>query len=210
MGKSPQGAYGSTNGKIGKLVSYKLRGEDVTRMAGVTTKKRSILQLAGSQRLTVVNAFLKPIKGFINLGFKFKSEGTIRHQYSLATSCNMINAVDGEYPFLKMAYSKVIVSEGELTPAYKLKVSKNDKAIKIKWFYDQKMDYENRNDRAMILLIYPSGKDPIYILSGSLRSEGCQNIKLNTDLVLEPCHIYVSFLAENRDSVSTSTYVYVS
>ena len=137
MGKSPNGAFGATNGKIGNLVSYKLRGQDVTRTVGHSTKQRSLLQLAISQRLTVVNEFLKPIKGRINLGFKFKAQGSTKHHYNIATSYNMINAIKGEYPFLSMDYSKAKVSSGNLKPVSNLTAEIEEEFLKLAWAYDK-------------------------------------------------------------------------
>jgi hypothetical protein len=74
------------------------------------------LQLARSQRMTIVNAFLKPIKSLINLGFRFEAEGSVKHQYNIATSYHMINAIVGQYPDIKIDYSKVMISIGDLKP----------------------------------------------------------------------------------------------
>jgi len=210
MGKSPNGAFGATNGKIGNLVSYKLRGQDVTRMVGQSTKPRSLLQLARSQRLTVVNEFLKSIKGLINIGFKFEAQGSTKHQYNFATSYNMINAIKGEYPFLSMDYSKAKVSSGNLKPVSNLTAEIDGEVLKLAWAYDKKSDFDVRNDRAMVLLLFADNSDPMYILSGSLRSEGLQIIDVGSQTLSQPFNLYVSFLAEDRDSVSNSEYLYVT
>jgi hypothetical protein len=210
MGKSPLGPFGPTNGKIGKLVSYKLRGQFVTRTNGITKKKRSLLQLARSQRMTVVNAFLKPIKSLINLGFRFEAEGSVKHQYNIATSYHMINAMEGLYPDIKIDYSKVMISIGDLKPVNNLSVSRISQSLNVSWVYDSSVDFGIRNDRAVILLIFCDLDEPIYFLSGSLRSEGKQIIDLDSKTINGPCHVYVSFLAEDRESVSDSKYFYLS
>ena len=210
MGKTPYGLFGPTNGKIGRLVSYTLRGEQVARIVGTTTKKRSPKQFASSQRLIVVNAFLKPIKAFISLGFRFEAEGTSKHQYSLAMSYHMLNATRGEYPNIEMDFSKIVVSRGKLPPVENLSANKTGKCLKIKWRYNPKADFENRNDRTMVLLIFPDKKDPIFFLSGHLRSEGSHSIKLDSSLIALPCYIYVAYSAENQESVSDSRHVYIT
>ena len=187
-----------------------MRGQDVTRIVGQSTKPRSLLQLAGNQRLTVVNEFLKPIKGLINIGFKFKAQGSTKHQYNIATSYNMINAIKGEYPFLSMDYSKAKVSSGNLKPVSNLTAEIDEEFLKLAWAYDKKSDFDVRNDRAMILLVFADKSDPIYLLSGSLRSEGIQIIDVGLQMLSQPFNLYVSFLAEDRDSVSDSQYLYVT
>lgn len=210
MGKSPKGAFGATNGKIGNLVSYKLRGQDVTRMVGRSTKQQSILQLASTQRLTVVNAFLKPIKGLINIGFKFEAQRSTKHQYNIATSYNMINAIKGEYPFFSMDYSRAKVSSGNLKPVSNLTAEIDEEFLKLAWSYDKKTDFDFRYDRAMILLVFDDKSDPLYLLSGSLRSESSQIIEVGLQKLNQPFSLYLSFLAEDRDSVSDSKYLYVT
>ena len=62
----------------------------------------------------------------------------------------------------------------------------------------------------MILLVFADRSDPIYLLSGSLRSEGHQIIDVGSQTLSQPFNLYVSFLAEDRDSVSDSQYLYVT
>ncbi|MEJ7557475.1 MAG: DUF6266 family protein [Pedobacter sp.] len=210
MGKSPLGAFGATTGKIGKLVTYLLRGQIVTRTIGKTKKKQSILQHASTLRLTTVNAFLKTIKGLINLGYRFEAEGSTSNPYNVATSYNMKNAIEGQYPNFKLDYSKVMISVGELKPVVNLSVLKNSQSLTVSWAYDSQADFSVRNDRAMILFVFSNSEEPIYFLSGSLRSEGNQIVDLGSKSLDGSCHVYVSFLAEDRESVSDSKYFYLS
>ena len=210
MGKSPLGAFGATNGKTGNLVTYILRGQIVTRTIGKTKKKQSISQIATTQRLTTVNEFLKTIKGLINLGFKFEAEGSTSNPYNVATSYNVKNAIKGQYPNFKIDYSQVMISVGNLKPVVNLSVSKNSQCLTVSWAYDSKADFCVRNDRAMILFVFDDSEEPIYFLSGSLRSEGNQIIDFGSKSLDGSCHVYVSFLAEDRESVSDSEYLYLS
>jgi hypothetical protein len=210
MGKSPNGPFGPTNGKIGKLVSYMLRGQSVTRAIGRTKKKRSVAQLAQTGRIKIVNAFLVPIKGFLNIGFMFEAEGSVLNQYNIATSYTMKNAIKGEYPNQSIDYSKAIVSAGKLKPVNELNVQEIDGKLECSWTYDRNADFAGRNDRTMIVLLFAASIEPIYFLSGSLRSEGKDVIDLGPNFPTDPCNIYLSFFAEDRQSVSNSQHFYFS
>jgi hypothetical protein len=122
----------------------------------------------------------------------------------------MINAIEGQYPSLKIDYRKVIISIGNLKPVVNLSASKNSQLLTVSWAYDSKADFSVRNDRAMILFVFSDCDEPIYFLSGSLRSEGNQIVDFGSKILDGSCHIYVSFLAEDRESVTDSKYLYLS
>lgn len=208
MGKLLNGPYGAVSGKVGKLVSYELRGQNIIRKNRTGNIKATAKQLACRQSINVLTAFLKPIKHFVNLGFMFEAEGTIRHAYNEASSYILKNAITGEYPDIRIKYEKVKLSIGTLSSATSPSVNKLEEAIVINWGYDAKVDFHLRYDRAMILLYFAETKSAIYFLSGSMRSELKQVIDLGSVTIKEPCHIYLSFFSEDRKSVSDSTYLY--
>jgi hypothetical protein len=208
MGKLEGGAFGPVSGKVGRLVSYNLNGQNVIRKNRVKESPANKPQLASRQRMKMVNVFLKPIKGFINLGYLFAAHRTIWNQYNLATSNILLNAMSGEFPNIRIDYSKVLVSKGDLKTAVSPNAILNEGSLSVNWIYDEAKDYDNRNDRAMILIYFNDEIDPIFILSGSLRSEQIQLIKFDHQLNTIPLNIYLSFFAEDRMSVSDSTYLY--
>ncbi|MEJ7560819.1 MAG: DUF6266 family protein [Pedobacter sp.] len=207
MGKLPQGPFGATTGKIGNIVSYVLKGETVFRRVGKTKKKRSAGQAASRQRFKLVNDLLHHITGFINLGFLFKMEGTPLNQHNIATSLNMRNAIKGSYPNFEIDYRKVVVSEGKLLAANSPTAIVTQHNVTINWDYVEERDFSFRNDRAMVLLIYPLKQSSIYYLSAAERSAGTQVFTIAADETNESPEIYISFLAEDRLSVSNSTWI---
>ena len=210
MGKLLNGPFGAVTGKIGHLVSYELRGQNIVRKNRTVKVKSSVNQLPGQLRIRVLNVFLKPLKHFINLGFLFEVVGKTRHQYNEASSYILNYAMKGEYPDISIDFEKVKLSVGTLAPANFPTVIKMNESIVINWDYDDKLEFHWRNDRAMIALCFQNTKQPIYFLSGSLRSEKLQIIDLDSETIIKPCHVYVSFFAEDRKSVSDSTYMYCS
>lgn len=207
MGKLDSGAFGLVSGKVGKLVSYNLNGQNIIRKNRTKESAANELQLASRQRMRIVNVFLKPIKGFINLGYLFAAQRTIWNPYNLATSNVLLNAITDDYPNISIDYSKVLVSKGDLKKAVSANAILNGDSLEITWIYDETKNFDNRNDRAMILIYFNDKIDPILILSGSLRSEKTQVIKLDSHLNATNLNIYLSFFAEDRMSVSDSTYL---
>lgn len=207
MGKLLTGAFGALTGKVGKLVSYELNGQNVIRRIGQVKSKPSQLQLASRKRFKVINSFLAPIQGFLNLGYLFAKQGTDKNQHNLASSYNLTHALAGKYPNITIDYSKVMVSSGTLEPALEPAVTKSNAQTTISWAYQENRDWAFRHDRAMILICYPSTNEAIYFLSGAQRKEGSQVIDLPTNLPNERTEFYLSFFAEDRLSVSESTWI---
>lgn len=207
MGKLLHGPFGTTTGKIGNMVSYDLKGQNVTRMIGVITKKGSKKQIASRKQFKVISTLLKPIKGFINLGFMFEMIGTTQNQHNIATSKNMLYAIKGSYPDFEVDYSKVILSKGKLAIAEAPTAVVAESDITIRWEYDKNLDFSFRNDRIMALFFYPKTNSAIYFLSGAERSSGTQVFDISASETEGRPEIYVSFFAEDRLSVSDSTWV---
>lgn len=206
MGKLDGGAFGHVNGKVGNLVSYTLNGKNIVRKIGRQTKPRTAAQLAVWQKLKLVNQFLNPILGYINVGFSFAVEGTDRHPHNEALAYNNKNAITGEYPNLSIDYSKAMVSMGTLPPALNPTVSKLANGVEFKWEVDANMDWHIKNDRAMLLLYFPQSPDAIYFLSGAKRSEGRDFIELPPANLNAEMQCYIAFYADNKQSLSKSVW----
>ncbi|WP_157262405.1 DUF6266 family protein [Pedobacter sp. PACM 27299] len=79
--------------------------------------------------MSVTKGLLKPMADFINVSFKLEAEGTVKNPHNLATSYNKKHALTGQYPDIKVDYSKVILSKGSLEMAQDLKLSKGRKGL---------------------------------------------------------------------------------
>lgn len=207
MGKLLHGPFGTITGKVGKTVCYNLKGQPVIRQIGVSKKKSSEKQLASRQRFRVINKLLRPINGFINLGFMFEIIGTTHNQHNVATSNNMLQAIKGSYPDFEVEYSKVIVSKGKLPAARAATAIVTEVNITIGWEYDNNQDFSLRSDRLMALFFYPKTNSAIYFLSGAERSAGTQIFDIPAYESEGRPEIYISFFAEDRLSVSDSIWV---
>lgn len=208
MGKLEGGAFGHVSGKIGNLVSYTLNGRNIVRKIGRQTKPRTNAQLAVWQKLKLVNHFLNPIIGFINVGFSFAAEETGKHPHNEALSYNNKNAITGEYPNLSIDYSKAMVSMGLLPPAVNPVVNKMENGVEFTWEVDANMDWNLKNDRAMLLLYFPrpDEADAIYFLSGAKRSEGRDFIELPPAKINADMQCYIAFYPDDKQSVSNSVW----
>ena len=200
------GLYGQPSGKIGKLVFYMLNGQPVCRLVG-RAGKPSVNQLANRQSMSVTMDLLKPMSDFINVGFKLDSEGTVKNQHNLATSYNKKTALTGEYPNIKVDYSKVILSKGSLEMAKDLKVSKGEAGINLSW-NDLITENGSYDDILMVMVNYPDKKQASSFLNVAKRKDGTCFIPVfraewmkNTQM-----EIYVCFKSANGKLISDTTY----
>jgi hypothetical protein len=207
MAISKHGPYGHPNGKIGKLVHYMLKGQPVTRMVGKRTKS-SPAQKVNCQEMAVTMDFLRPdsVLKFINLGFELEARGTTKNPHNLATSYNKKFALKGEYPNLKMDYSKAMVSQGSLSAPKDTKLVKTQVGLELSWD-PSPLECENHlDDIAMVLLCYPGLEEASSYLNAAKRENGKHFIALPESLYDQPIEVYMCFKSADGKAISNSVY----
>lgn len=199
------GPYGHPSGKIGKLVFYTLNGQGICRLVG-RAGKPSINQLGNRQGMAVTMDLLRPMADFIKVSFKLEAEGTTKNPHNLATSYNKKRALTGEYPNIKVDYTKVILSNGHLEMANDLKISKAEEGINLSWnksstkngFYD---------DILMVMISHPDKKQASTYLNAAKRGDGSCFIPLNGWKLTSQMEVYICFKSVNGTLISDSAYV---
>lgn len=198
------GLLGELSGKIGNLVSYNLKGKNVVRRIGKSSKAATTAQLTVRQKITVVNKFLRATIGIINVGFELEVAGTYQNSYNAATSYNAKNATHGEYPNISMDYSKVLISKGTLEPARNPQANLNGSLLTLNWELSDDLDWGIKNDRTMLLIYCPQLNLSTYVLSGARRSSGTDDLELPAEYIGKELQIYIAFKSSNGKSISDS------
>ncbi|MDR6785397.1 hypothetical protein ABIE26_004107 [Pedobacter africanus] len=204
------GLFEGFNGKLGNLVSYNLKGKQVIRKIGRTTKAPTTAQLAVQQKLTLTNAFLKSILPFINVGFALEVAGTDKNPHNAATAYNIKHALQGEYPNMSLDYSKALVSMGGLQPAIAAAVHLTGSLLTFTWLVDPNMDWGIKNDRAMLLVYCPELAKATYFFSGARRSKGTDVMGLPPEYAGKELHCYIAFKSSDGKRISDSIWVTVN
>ena len=199
------GPHGHPSGKIGKLVFYILNGQPVCRLIG-RAGKPSINQLGNRQAMSVTMGLLKPMADFINVSFKLEAEGTVKNPHNLATSYNKKHALTGQYPDIKVDYSKVILSKGSLEMAIDLKLSKGEEGINLSW---NTAGFENGlyDDILMVMVSHPDHGRASSFLNAGKRGDGSCFIPLQSEWMRNgQMEVYVCFKSANGELISDSAY----
>lgn len=206
MAKALNGPNGHLSGKIGNLVYYMLNGIPVVRLIGQPGKP-SKAQLANHSAMAVTSKLLKPMKGFIKYGYGLQAKGTPQNAHNLATSYHKKHALTGEYPNIKVDYSKVVLSKGTLSIAEDLIIIKTAEGLEISWNPEYGKDEKHYDDSVMIMLSFPEKNDAGEYLNIARRSEGKCFIGLGKSQLERQIEAYIAFRSADGTQVSDSVYL---
>lgn len=219
MARLKNGLNGSVTGKLGNHVHYVRKGEDIVRMKPRRSHKpRSTEQKAQNTAFSVVMGFLKPLKNFINAGFKVSVIGTTKIAQNEAMSVNLKQAVKGVYPDLEMDYTKAMVTKGDLPSALNPTVSYTIDGpyiqLQFQWDKQSSLVYPRGRDQVMMVAYLPANKKSFYSISGNRRQAGEDILHGGVSLVnrgnkLKDRYIetYISFVSDDREQIADSVYV---
>ncbi|WP_316838500.1 DUF6266 family protein [Pedobacter gandavensis] len=206
MAKCSVGPYGHPSGKIGNVVFYMLNGQPVCRLIGKAGKP-SINQKGNRQSMSVTMELIKPMADFIGVSFKLEAEGSPKNTYNLAVSYNKKHALTGQYPNIKVDYSKIILSKGNLEMAKDLKLTKGEDGINLSWNTATEQ-YGYHDDIMMVMISHPVKKTASNFLNVAKRSDGSCFIPLYHEWMMsEQMEVYVCVRSADEKSISNSVYV---
>jgi hypothetical protein len=207
MGTSSSGPLGPANGKIGKLIWYTLKGQQVIRTAGSITAKPSTNQLASRARMAVVMDFFRNMKPYIKAGFSNEAAGTTSSYHNKATSYQLLHSVktDADLPYLD--YSAVKLSIGTVRIPENPAVERVTNGLKFSWTYNVQQEWNSRNDLTMTMAYFPEDQEAVYSLSGSRRLSGSDILGIHSGYDNRIMETYMSFVSEDRSHVSDSIYL---
>ena len=203
MGLLPYGPHGPVIGKVGKLVSYILNGQVVTRTIGHKRTKHSKDQLANYQAMAVTMKLLKPMTTFINSSFEIEARGTVKNQHNLATSYNKKQALKGEYPDIRVDYSKVVLSYGNLPVAENLKMVKTETGLQISWDTGDGKPH----DMVMILICHPLKGLSSGSINACRRDAGAHFFAISEEDLSQQLEVYICFKSADGKQISNSVYL---
>jgi len=169
-------------------------------------------QMAQRMKMKKTMGFLHPLKEFIRLGFGAYAE--YKSAFNVALSYNIKNAMTGEYPDIKIDYSKALVSMGTLPGASQTKVSIYEPGkIKIEWNPQSDKPNTHSYDQGIIVIYNTTIQQVFYIIEATKRDNGIaiitlpdnyQSHELQCYLVFARKELLLGSLSENN--ISNSCY----
>lgn len=127
--------------------------------------------------MKVINEFFSGMKQLLKTGFGPEARGTTKNYQNLAIEYNKPNALKGYFPDVEIDYPKIIISAGDLSPAFNPTVEMVAEGLKFNWDVQHNIPQEN-SDRVMLLAYAPNSKEMSFNNSGAQRIKGCDILKV--------------------------------
>lgn len=207
MGTINKGIMGGFSGRVGTVVGGNWNGIDYMRSGNVPrVDAKSTPQLDQRARFSAIIQLLKPLKGFLGIGFKKRAPNMTA--FNAATSCNLANAILGTFPDYEIDYSKVMVSKGKLPGALNsAAVSSIASEISFTWDDNSVKTDAMANDNAILVVYNAVKQNALWVLNGQVRIGGSQTISLPASFSGDEVHCYISFQKANQTVISDSQFV---
>lgn len=200
------GVMGGFSGAVGTVVGGSWNGIDYMRARPTDRKDaKSIAQLDQRVRFKRVIEFLKPLKSFLPVGFKTRKAG--QSAFNAAASCNLPDALTGDYPNYRIDFSKAIVSQGALPGALNPGAhSAQAGLIEFHWENNSFAIDAMANDKAVLVVYNPGIGRVVARTGGNSRSSGHQVLALPENFAGHMVHCYIAFQKANQTLISNSQY----
>ena len=201
------GSEGRFIGKIGNIVYYMLRGQYVSRTIGKQPKRRTEKQLANHHAMSVTMDFVRVVNSFIKVSFAFEAQGTKKNAHNLATSYVKKLALTGQYPNMRVDYSKVILSNGAVPLPAESDITKEEGGVTVSWQTDDQLRWTSNSDIVMVLLYFPGKGVAMPLFNAAKRKDGQVHIPLHKSFVDEPVEAFMCFKSADGTEISNSIYL---
>lgn len=209
MGKIPDGIFGGFSGRVGRVVGYNYRGEDMLRKAprkrpkGSGTEK----QIEQREKFALVVKFLFPIQEVV--GQYFSRQQKSKSRFNLATGYNLKHAVV-EVPGggFALDYTKILISKGMLRGMESGSVvAQPGRVLELSWT-DNSGQGSAAEDDLMLAVVYSATNDLFQIYDpAALRNEGTVQLTLPAYFTGDEVHVWGTMVSSDRKVSAISSYM---
>jgi len=208
MARIENGILGGFNGNLGPVEGYVRYG-----IAYVRSKKRkrtsppSPKEKIQRKRMEVVNNFVNSMTDYVRIGFEEAAQGKPISPNNAAKSYQLLHAVHGEYPNISINYSAARLTQGTIELPLNPIATAEGNGVRFNWTYDTSLNWSDRSARAMLLVYAEETGKSYYLFSGARMTEETDFLELPAELKGMKLHVYMSFIADDRRSLSNSIYL---
>lgn len=208
MAKINKGILGGFSGKVGTVIGYNWRGQEMIRaLPKKSTKTPTDLQVKQRAKFTIAMVFLSPIRWFLELYF-LRSRG-LKSRFNLAMGYTLQNAImpdmDGNFV---IDYSKVLISSGQLRGMDDAMVApKPDTKLEFVWRDNSGQGNATVTDK-FSGIGYCEEIDSYHFFEGiAERGDESVEIALPAEFSGKSMHLWVSFISDSGKMASISNYL---
>jgi hypothetical protein len=205
MAKLLNGINGPFSGKVGTVVGYLWKGKAVMR--GLPRKRSGDLSPAQIQqhaKFALMHKFLKPLLSFLNV--TYSSVAVQMTGFSKAFSYNVKNAITGAHPELRIDYSRVLVSQGDLQNVLSPELTASTEGIlTFSWTNNSGMGSGRATDQAFVAVYNEELNVWVYELNPAARKAGSCTIDASKMKGRE-VQTYIGFISNDGKDATDSLY----
>jgi hypothetical protein len=206
MGTYDKGFLGRFSGSVGPVVGSSWKGISYLKSKPHRTKKKKVSLKVEIQRakFRLASSFIKAIGSVLAITFPSYKTGTTGRNSALASVLQQ--AITGDYPDLRIEYSKVFMASGSLSLTVDPTVSSTSPGvISFAWLDSTGVGNAKAADRPILIAFNERWNACSFIVSDALRSAetALLPVKLFSG---KQVHTWISFLSENGKDVANSIY----
>ncbi|WP_146186574.1 DUF6266 family protein [Pedobacter sp. HMWF019] len=205
MGRLKKGMNGPISGKVGTVIGSSWRGIEYMKSLPNRKVKFSKAELLNQEKFKLTQAWLKPIKNFVNKSFK--NENKKLEGYYGAKSYISKNALVVDSDGVHIDPSLMKVSMGTLANSENITViQETPKTLKFTWNPEPLPD-TSLKDQVMLLAYDVANEQVRFTTTGRFRSDGSDELEILAGSTGRTLEIYAAFNSADRQRQSDSIYL---
>lgn len=208
MAKIRKGILGGFTGKVGTVIGYNWRGQDMMRALPTKSKKvPSPLQLEQQEKFTLVMLFLNPIRPFLDLYYQ-RRQG-LKSRFNMAVGQTLKHAVipDPGGGFM-LDYSKVLISTGSLRILEGAgATAKADTVLGLTWTDTSGQGNAVETDQLIGICYCPDLNSYHLFEQVAERADESIDLPMPAEFSGREAHVWVSMVSSSGKRAAMSTYL---
>ncbi|MFC5282014.1 DUF6266 family protein [Pedobacter alpinus] len=201
-----KGILGGFVGKVGTVIGSQRSGMDIiSSLPKKSSKAPTVLQSNQREKFGLAVGFLQPINELLKLGFKASDPRF--SSFNLAIAHMLQNSIIGESGSYELDYPKVLISKGELSPAWNaVAATSGASELSLTWSNATNSGMSNPDDEVFALVYNADTKQHLMSISAATRADGVLSIPLPNDFVGSEVQCWLAFTSKDKKQRSTSIY----
>jgi len=208
MAKISKGILGGFSGKVGPVIGYNWRGQEMIRAVPKKGKKEpSELQVMQRAKFALVVIFLTPLRDFLER--YYLRSGGLRTRFNNATGHSIRYAVstDGSGNFV-LEYAKILISSGQLRAAENVTVTPvAGTKLEFSWTDNSGQGNASERDQFCVVGYLPELNAFEIFEKVAGRADANVAIALSPQARGQKMHVWSTFVSENGKKAAVSSYL---
>ncbi|MEI8271049.1 MAG: DUF6266 family protein [Paludibacter sp.] len=207
MGKLVIGILGGFSGTVGTVVgSTNKKGDDIIR-AKTKRPRTSNTEGQANQRTKfgLVTAFMQAINFILKFSFK-QVAGDTMSSYNYACQYALKNAITGQAPDFELDYSKVLISEGQLSRETTAGAELVDGKVNFHWEDNSSSGNCASTDKAVLLVYNVDQSELSYSMGAITRGMKAGSLPLPYNETGDSLLFYLFFQSASDETLVSSSH----